>query len=231
MIDLYTWPTPNGFKVSIMLEEIGLPYNVIPINIGEGDQFDPEYLKINPNNKMPTIVDQDGPGGKPFTVFESGAILIYLADKTGQLMPTDPAERSLVLQWLMFQMANVGPMLGQAHHFRNYTEERLQYPFDRYTNETGRIYGVLDKRLAESEYLADAYSIADIATAPWLRYPDRQGQDLDDFPNVRRWRDEIFARPASERGFEVLADHRRDPATMSEEQRANLFGTQQYARR
>lgn len=231
MIDLYTWPTPNGFKVSIMLEEIGLPYNVIPINIGEGDQFDPEYLKINPNNKMPTIVDQDGPGGKPFTVFESGAILIYLAEKTGKLMSTDPAERSLVLQWLMFQMANVGPMLGQAHHFRNYTKERLQYPFDRYTNETGRIYGVLDKRLGESEYLSDAYSIADIATAPWLRYPDRQGQDLDDFPNVRRWRDEIFARPAAERGFEVLAERRRDPATMSEEQRANLFGTQQYARR
>ena len=214
-----------------MLEEVGLPYTVIPINIGEGDQFDPEYLKINPNNKMPTIVDRDGPDGKPFTVFESGAILIYLAEKTGELMPSEPADRFLVLQWLMFQMANVGPMLGQAHHFRNYTKERLQYAFDRYTNETGRIYSILDRRLGEAEYLAGAYSIADIATAPWLRYPDRQGQDLDDFPNVRRWRDEIFDRPAAERGFEVLADRRRDPAAMSEEQRANLFGSRQYARR
>jgi GST-like protein len=231
MIDLYTWPTPNGFKISIMLEEVGLPYNVIAINIGEGDQFDPDYLQINPNNKMPTIVDQDGPGGKPFTVFESGAILIYLAEKSGQLMPTATAEHSLVMQWLMFQMANVGPMLGQAHHFRNYTKERLQYAFDRYTNETSRIYGILDKRLGEAEFVAGEYSIADVATAPWLRYPDRQGQDLDDFPNIRRWRDDLFARPAWERGFEVLADRRRDPATMSEEQRANLFGDKQYARK
>ena len=182
MIDLYTWPTPNGFKASIMLEEVGLPYNVIAVNIGAGDQFDPEYLKINPNNKMPSIVDHDGPGGAPYSMFESGAILMYLAEKSGRLMPSDVAGRYLVVQWLMFQMAHVGPMLGQAHHFRQYATEKLPYAEDRYTNEAGRIYAVLDRRLGEVEYLTGDYSIADIATFPWLRSHERQGQDLGDFP-------------------------------------------------
>ena len=230
MIDLYTWPTPNGFKASIMLEEVGLPYNVIAVNIGAGDQFDPEYLKINPNNKMPSIVDHDGPGGAPYSMFESGAILMYLAEKSGRLMPSDVAGRYLVVQWLMFQMAHVGPMLGQAHHFRQYATEKLPYAVDRYTNEAGRIYAVLDRRLGEVEYLTGDYSIADIATFPWLRSHKRQGQDLGDFPDLKRWFEAIAARPAVERGLQVLADRRRDPGPMSDEARSILFGERQYAR-
>lgn len=233
MIDLYTWPTPNGFKVSIMLEEIGLPYNVIPIDIGTGDQFDPDYLKINPNNKMPSIVDQDGPDGKPYPMFESGAILMYLAEKSGRFMPSDMAGRYLVVQWVMFQMGHIGPMLGQAHHFRQYAPEEidLDYAVDRYTKEASRLYGVLDRRLGEAEYLAGDYTIADMATFPWLRSHERQGQDLGDYANVKRWFDAIAARPAVEAGVEVLADRRRPPGPMSEEARRNLFGDQQYVRR
>ncbi len=231
MIDLYTWPTPNGFKVSIMLEEVGLPYNVIAVNIGEGDQFEPDFLKISPNNKMPAIVDNDRPDGKPYSMFESGASLMYLAEKTGRFMPADVTGRYLVVQWLMFQMGHIGPMLGQAHHFRNYAPEPLPYAIDRYTNEAGRLYGVLDRRLGEVEFVAGDYTIADMAIFPWLRSHERQGQNLDDFPNVKRWFETIADRPAVQRGVEVLADRRRDPATMSDEARSILFGDQQYAQR
>ena len=230
MIDLYTWPTPNGHKIHIMLEEVGLPYNVIPIDIRQGDQFDPEYLKLNPNNKMPTIVDPDGPDGGPYTVFESGAILMYLAEKTGRFMHSAPGRRFLAIQWLMFQMGHIGPMLGQAHHFRGYTPEPIEYGITRYTNEAGRLYGVLDRRLAEVEYLAGDYSIADIATFPWTRSYDKQGQDLKDFPNVKRWFEAIDARPAVQRGLQVLAD-RQSSAPMDEKTRSVMFGDAQFARR
>jgi GST-like protein len=176
MIDLYTWPTPNGHKIHIMLEEVGLAYNVIAIDINAGDQFDPEFLKISPNNKMPAMVDHDGPGGTPYPLFESGAMLMYLAEKTGRLMPIETRARYGVIKWLMFQMGHIGPMLGQAHHFRAYAPEQIPYAIERYTNEAHRLYTVLDTRLAEAEYLADEYSIADIATFPWLRSHERQGQ-------------------------------------------------------
>ena len=231
MIDLYTWPTPNGHKVHIMLEELELPYNVIPINIGKGDQFDPEFLKISPNNKMPAMVDPDGPDGKPIAIFESGAILLYLAEKTGKLMPQDMRGRYAVMQWLMFQMGSVGPMLGQAHHFRGYAQDNLQYAVDRYTNETGRIYNVIDNQLKESKWIAgDDYTIADIAIFPWLRSYERQGQDLNDFPLLKKWFETIEARPAVVRGVAVLAEARRQ-GELSAEERENMFGTAQYARR
>ena len=229
MIDLYTWPTPNGHKVHIMLEEVGLEYNVIPIDINAGDQFDPEFLKISPNNKMPAMVDPDGPGGTPYALFESGAILMYLAEKTGRLLPTETRARYDVIKWLMFQMGHIGPMLGQAHHFRTYAPEQIPYAVDRYTNEAHRLYNVLDGRLAEAEYLAGAYSIADIATFPWIRSYERQGQDLDDFPHVKRWFEAIAARPAVERGLQVLADRRRT-GPIDERAREVLFGTTQYRR-
>jgi len=204
MIDLYTWTTPNGFKVSIMLEETGLPYRVHPIDIGRGDQLREDYLRINPNNKIPAIVDEDGPGGGPFTVFESGAILLWLAEKAGCLMPTETRARYAALQWLMFQMGGVGPMLGQAHHFRRYAPEKLPYAIDRYTSEAARLYRVLDRRLGESAYLAgEDYTIADIACWPWIRSHEMQGQDLADFVNVRRWFETIGERPAVQRGLEV----------------------------
>lgn len=228
MIDLYTWPTPNGHKVHIMLEEVGLEYRVHPININEGEQFDPEFLAISPNNKMPAIVDQDGPGAKPYSLFESGAILMYLAEKTGQLMPSDMAGRYQVVQWLMFQMGSIGPLLGQTHHFRIYAPETIPYAVDRYTKEAGRLYGVMDRRLGESAYLAgDDYSIADIACFPWLRRPERQGQRHEDFPNLKRWFDTIAARPAVQRGVAVLAEHQRS-GPISEKARENLFGAAQY---
>ena len=230
MIELYTWPTPNGHKVHIMLEELGLKYNVHAINIGAGDQFKPDYLKLNPNNKMPTIVDTEGPNGKPFTVFESGAILIYLAEKSGKFMPKDPAGRSTVIQWVMFQMGSIGPMFGQAHHFRNYAPEKIQYAIDRYTNEAGRIYGVVDRRLKEVEYLAGDYSIADMAAYPWMLAPERKGQNADDFPNVKRWLDAIGKRPAVERGMKVLAE-RRSNITEDKKAREMLFGAAQYQKR
>jgi GST-like protein len=230
MIDLYFWPTPNGHKVTIALEELGLPYNVIPINIGKGDQFKSEFLKISPNNKMPAIVDSDGPGGKPISIFESGAILIYLAEKTGRLMPTDASGRYKVLEWLMFQMASVGPMLGQVHHFRRYAPEQIQYAIDRYTNEAKRIYGVIDKRVGDVPYLAGEYSIADIATYPWLKLHKLQGQNLEDFPNLKRWYEAIEARTAVQKGMALMAD---GPALQPNDKEtfSVLFGAQQYERR
>ncbi|MSO92951.1 MAG: glutathione S-transferase family protein [Rhodospirillales bacterium] len=232
MIDLYTWPTPNGHKVHIMLEEVGLPYTIIPINIRAGDQFKPDFLKISPNNKMPAIVDREGPGGKPYSVFESGAILMYLAEKTGRFMPKDTAGRYQVIQWLMFQMGGIGPMLGQAHHFREYASEQVSYAVERYTKEAGRLYGVMDRRLGEAPYLAGDYSIADMACYPWLRSSERQGQSLDDFPNVKRWYQAIEARPAVQRGLQVLAEHQRKPnQKMTEQERSIMFGSEQYARR
>ena len=230
MIDCYTWPTPNGYKISIMLEEIGLPYTVHGVDIGKGDQFEPQFLRISPNNKIPAIVDSDGPGGKSISVFESGAILIYLAEKTGKLLARDGASRYATLEWLMFQMGGVGPMLGQAHHFRMYAPEPMQYAIDRYTNESKRLYGVLDRRLRDHEYLAGEYSIADIATMPWLRFPERQGVDIEEYPNVKRWRDAILARPAVQRGLTLLAD-RRQSAPMDQKSREVLFGATQYQRR
>ncbi len=227
MIDLYTWPTPNGHKVHIMLEETGLDYRVFPIDINKGDQFAPEFLAISPNNKMPAMIDHDGPGAKPYSLFESGAILMYLAEKTGRFMPTDMAGRYRVIQWLMFQMGGIGPLLGQAHHFRIYAPMQIPYAVERYTNEAARLYTVMDQRLAESEFLADDYSIADIACFPWLRRPERQGQSHDDFPNLKRWFDTIAARPAVQRGVAVLAEHQRT-GTITAEARENLFGANQY---
>jgi len=223
MIDVYTWPTPNGHKVHIMLEETGLDYNVHAINIGEGDQFKPDFLKISPNNKMPAIIDRDGPGGKEISVFETGAILIYLGRKTGQFLPDEAAEPHAyydVLQWLMFQMGGIGPMLGQSHHFNDYARQRMpieaiQYGIDRYVNEANRLYGVLERRLDGRDWVAaERYSIADMAIFPWLRGPERQGVDIDEYPNVKRWRDAIWRRPAVERALQVLADRgRRGPHT------------------
>ncbi|ABB09150.1 glutathione binding-like protein [Burkholderia lata] len=229
MIDVYSWATPNGHKVHIMLEETGLAYRVHPVDIGAGDQFKPEFLTISPNNKIPAIVDPDGPGGQPISLFESGAILIYLAEKTGKFLPTDPAARYATLEWLMFQMGGVGPMLGQAHHFRLYAPEKIEYAVNRYTNEARRLYNVMDKRLGESEYLAgDAYTIADIATFPWTRSWQNQGIVLDELPNVKRWYDAIAARPAVQRGVEVLASMRK--ALQDDKAREVLFGATQYAK-
>jgi GST-like protein len=230
MIDLYGWPTPNLFKVTILLEELGLPYNAIPVDIGRGDQFKPDFLKISPNNKMPAIVDSDGPDGKPMSLFESGAILMYLAEKSGRFMPQDMRGRYQVIQWLMFQMGGIGPMLGQVHHFRQYAPEPIPYAIDRYTNEASRLYNVVDKRLGEVPYLADDYSIADMAVFPWLRLYERQGQKLEDYPNLKRWFETIDARPAVKKGVTILADKRR-AGPMDEKQREILFGAQQYARR
>ena len=231
MIELYTWPTPNGHKVHIMLEETGLAYNVHPIDISAGDQFDPDFLKISPNNKMPAIVDPEGPGGEPISLFESGAILIYLAEKTGRFLPEAPRARYETLQWLMWQMGGLGPMLGQAHHFRQYAPEQIPYAVDRYTNEARRLYHVADRRLGEARFLAgDDYTIADIASFPWTRSHERQGVDFADYPNVKRWFDEIAARPAVERGVEVLAE-RRSTGKIDEKARDILFGATQYQRR
>ena len=230
MIDVYSWATPNGHKIHIMLEEVGLEYKAIPIDIGAGDQFTPEFLAISPNNKIPAIVDSDGPGGKPLALFESGAILFYLAEKTGKFLPLDPVGRYTTMQWLMFQMGGVGPMLGQAHHFRIYAPEKIEYAVNRYSNEAKRLYGVMDKQLGVTRYLAgNEYSIADIATFPWTRSWKNQGIELDEFPNVKRWFDEISARPAVIRGVEVLASARKD--LTGDKQREVLFGAQQYARR
>jgi GSH-dependent disulfide-bond oxidoreductase len=230
MIDLYTWPTPNGHKIHIMLEETGLAYRVHPINIGAGDQFKPEFLKISPNNKMPAMIDSDGPDGKPISMFESGAILLYLASKTGQFLPEDLRERWSVLQWLMFQMGSVGPMLGQAHHFLAYAPEKIPYAMRRYTNEANRLYGVMDRRLAESEFIAcDEYTIADIAIMPWLRSYKNQGVEMDEYPHVKPWFDGIAARPAVQRGLAVLADSRK--GVMDDKAKEILFGATQYQRR
>jgi GST-like protein len=230
MIDVYSWATPNGHKVHIMLEETGLPYEAHPVDIGRGDQFKPEFLKISPNNKIPAIVDRDGPDGKPYSLFESGAILIYLAEKTGKLMPTETRARFDVVQWLMFQMGSIGPMLGQAHHFRGYAPEQIPYAVNRYTNEAKRLYGVMDRRLDGRDWFAGDYSIADIAIFPWLRSWERQGVELGEFPNVKRWFDAIAARPAVQRGLNVLTDLRRE-GPMDEKQKEILFGATQYQRR
>lgn len=230
-IELYTWPTPNGHKLHIALEELELPYVAHGVDIGAGDQFQPAFLKISPNNKIPAMVDPDGPDGQPIALMESGAMLIYLAEKTGKLMPADRRGRTAVLQWLMFQMSGVGPMLGQTHHFRAYAPEQIPYAIKRYTDETTRLYTVLDGRLAGSPYLAgDAYSIADIATWPWLRYWDRQGQDLSAHPHLQRWFEAIAARPAVIRGLQVLADRRRTKP-FTEQEREILFGAKQLDRR
>jgi GST-like protein len=229
MIEVYSWATPNGHKVHIMLEECGLPYRVHAIDIGAGDQFDPAFLAISPNNKIPAIVDPDGPEGKPISLFESGAILLYLAGKTGKFLPEGVSAKYEVLEWLMFQMGGVGPMLGQAHHFRIYAPERIPYAIDRYTNEARRLYGVMDKRLARSRYLGGPqYSIADIAVFPWLRSWKNQGIDWNDYPNLKGWFDEIAGRPAVKRGVEVLAE-RRKPLT-DDRSRSVLFGDEQYKR-
>jgi len=231
MIDLYTWPTPNGHKIHIMLEETGLPYKVHPIDIGAGDQFKPEFLKISPNNKMPAMVDPDGPGGKPFALAESGAMLFYLASKTGRFLPKDLAERWTTMQWVMFQMGHVGPMLGQAHHFLIYAPEKIPYAMNRYKNEANRLYRIIDRRLRESKYLAcDEYTIADIATFPWLRSSNNQGVVIEEYPTLKRWFDGIAARPAVERGVAVLADRRRSGPRPKEEMEI-LFGAKQYQAR
>ncbi len=230
-IEVWSWPTPNGHKVHIALEELELPYTVIPIDIGAGAQFQPEFLAITPNHRIPAIVDPDGPGGQRLSLFESGAILIYLADKTGKLMPSDPAGRYACLQWLMFQMGGVGPMFGQYNHFAVYAPEKLPYAIERYSNEVRRLHRVLDKRLSEAAYLAgEEYSIADIATFPWVRSPERRGIDLAEYPAVRRWHDAIAARPAVQRGVEVLAANRRE-GPMTDAQKEMLFGAKQFAQR
>jgi len=205
MIDLYTWGTSNGRKASIMLEECGLPYRVHPIDIGKGDQFKPEFVAINPNSKIPAIIDPDGPEGKPFTLFESGAILVYLAGKTGRFLPASVSGKYIALQWLMFQMGGIGPIFGQVHHFLRSAKEKVPYAIERYTTENRRLYGVLDKRLGEAPFLAVEYSIADIATFPWVLRHEWQQVGLAQYPNVKRWFDTIHARPAVQRGIRVPA--------------------------
>ena len=223
-IDLYYWPTPNGWKISIMLEECGLPYNVISVDIGKGDQFKPDFLRVAPNNKMPAIVDRDGPGGEPISIFESGAILQYLGRKTGRFYPTDERSRVETEEWLFWQMAGVGPMAGQTHHFRIYAPEKVQYAIDRYTNETNRLYGVLDKRLGDREYVAGEYSIADMAIFPWARLWERQGQDISQFPNMERWLASVAARPAVGRGLAINAADRAKNDLRDPKIQAVLFG-------
>lgn len=230
MIDLYSWPTPNGHKIHIMLEECGLPYRVHAVDIGAGDQFQADFLAISPNNKIPALVDSEGPDGQPISLFESGAILLYLAGKTGQFLGETTREKYQTMQWLMFQMGGFGPMLGQAHHFRIYAPEKIDYAYERYTNEAKRLYGVLDKQLAQNTYLAgEFYSIADIACFPWARSAANQGIDWVDFPHAKRWFDEIAARPAVQRGVQVLADLRKP--LDNQQARSALFGTQQYQKR
>lgn len=223
-IDLYYWPTPNGWKISIMLEECRLPYNVIPVNISAGDQFKPEFLAISPNNKMPAIVDPKGPGGKPISVFESGAILQYLGRKTGLFYPSDERARVEVEQWLMWQMGGFGPMLGQNHHFNHYAPEDIPYAKARYINETKRLYGVLDKQLADREFVAGAYSIADMAIVGWAKLYERQGVDVAAIPHVKRWLDMMLARPAVQRGLAIKGEDRGKVDMKDPKVQAILFG-------
>jgi GST-like protein len=231
MIDIYSWPTPNGHKVHIMLEETGLPYRVHGINIRAGDQFKPEFLEISPNNRIPAIVDHDGPNGKSISLFESGAILIYLAGKTGKFLPLDLHQRYAALQWLMWQMGGIGPMFGQANHFRAYSVEKITYAVDRYTNEANRLTSVMDKRLAAARYLAgDEYSIADIAVFPWMRNADKRGINMPEYPHVERWFNAINARPAVVRALQVLAEA-NSTAPHDEKSRDILFGKTQFQRR
>lgn len=234
MIDLYAWPTPNGHKVSIMLEECGLPYDVIAVDINKGEQFAPAFLAICPNHRIPAIVDRDpSDGGAPVPVFETGAILVYLAEKTGRFLPgiDDLRGRKAVMEWLMWQMGGLGPMAGQAHHFRQAMGGvEVPYGIERYSKEVRRLYGIMDRRLADNAYLGgDDYSIADMACWPWARPSRRQGIDKAEFPNVKRWFDEISARPAVQAGMELLAEH-RGSKTLSDESRNILFGAQQFER-
>ncbi len=233
MIDLYYWPTPNGHKASIMLEEAGLPYTVHPVNILRGEQFDPAFLAISPNNRIPAIVDREGPQGAPYALFESGAILMYLAEKSGRLLPAATAPRYRVIEWLMFQMAGVGPMFGQCGHFKGYAPEPVPYAIERYCKETLRLYAVLDRRLGVSPYLGgDEYSIADVAVYPWVMPVIRalHGVDIDAFPHVRRWHDAIAARPAVRRGTDVLADAMKI-GNPDEQTREAFFGKSQFQAR
>lgn len=229
-ITVYSWPTPNGHKVHIMLEECGLPYEAVAVDIGKGEQFDADFLRISPNNKIPALRDPSGPDGKPITLFESGAILLYLAGKTGRFMPTSARGRYEVLQWLMFQMGSVGPMLGQTHHFRVYAPQPVPYAIERYTKETQRLYGVMDRRLAQSPYLgARQYSIADMAVYPWLRSWRNQGIDWAAYPHLKKWFDRVGERPAVKRAVEVLSSRR--PPVMDAQAKENLFGATQFVRR
>ncbi|MFM7699083.1 MAG: glutathione S-transferase C-terminal domain-containing protein [Limnohabitans sp.] len=235
MIDVYSWPTPNGHKVHIMLEEcgykLGRDWLAHPIHIGQGEQFTPEFLTISPNNKIPALVDPNGPDGKPISLFESGAILLYLAAKTGKFLPKSDRAKYEVLQWLMFQMGGVGPMLGQNHHFRIYSPEKIPYAIDRYTNEAKRLYGVMDKQLALGKYIAgNSYSIADMAIYPWLRNWKNQGIDWADFPRLKDWFEQIGERPAVKRGCDVLADLRK-PLQNDKKAMETLFGKGQYEKR
>lgn len=225
-IELYYWPTPNGHKITIMLEELGVPYEVKYINIGKGEQFAPDFLKIAPNNRMPAIIDPDGPGGEPISVFESGAILQYLGRKYGKFYPSDERRRVDVEQWLFWQMGGLGPMAGQAHHFRQYAPEKIEYGINRYTNEVNRLYGVMNRRLADRDYLAGDYSIADMASIGWVRSYENQGQDLNDFPNLKRWFEAVLARPAVQRGIEVGKEERARQASLADDKEAQkiLFG-------
>ncbi len=229
MIDLYYWPTPNGHKITIFLEETGLEYRIVPVNIREGDQFKPEFLKISPNNRMPAIVDSDGPGGKPISLFESGAILLYLGEKTGKLLPSEMRARYEVVQWLMFQMANVGPMFGQRGHFLRAAPEKIPYAIERYTNESRRLLDVMDRRLGQSAYLAGDYSIADIATYPWVAGVRREPEQLESRPNFKRWLDAISERPAVKRGLAVMAGLPQQP--LDDKARSILYGAKQFERR
>ena len=227
MIDLYYWPTPNGHKVTIALEEMGLEYSIKPVNIGKGEQFSPDFLAFSPNNRMPAIIDHDGPDGKPISVFESGAVLFYLAAKTGKLMPADRRARIQVQEWLMWQMGGFGPMLGQAHHFNFYAPTRIDYAMKRYSDEANRLYGVMDKRLSENQFIAgESYSIADIAILPWTRSYKRQNVDIDAYPHVKAWRKTLLERPAVQAGGAVGADWREDLKEISAENYAKLFGAE-----
>ncbi|MBS9719919.1 glutathione S-transferase N-terminal domain-containing protein [Tianweitania sp. BSSL-BM11] len=218
-IELHYWPTPNGWKVSIMLEELGVPYDLKLVNIGKGEQFEPSFLAISPNNRMPAIVDPEGPDGQPISVFESGAILQYLGRKFGKFYPSDERSRVEVDQWLFWQMGGLGPMAGQAHHFRQYAPEKIEYGINRYTNEVNRLYGVMNKRLADRDYLAGEYSIADMACVGWIKPYKNQGQDLNDFPNLKRWFEAVTARPAVERGLAVAIEARSNLADDKEAQK------------
>ncbi len=224
MIDLHYWPTPNGHKITMFLEETGLPYEIIPVDIGRGAQFEPDFLKIAPNNRMPAIVDHEpAGGGEPVSVFESGAILVYLAEKTGQFLPSEMRLRVEVLQWLFWQMGGLGPMLGQNHHFKVYAPEPLPYAINRYVKETTRLYNVLNRRLADREFVAGDYSIADMASYPWIVPYERQGQKLEDFPHLQRWFEAIRARPATVRAYET-GEKYRTRETVDEEAKKILFG-------
>ena len=224
MIELHTWGTPNGRKVSIMLEECGLPYSVHKVDISKGEQFKPEFLKISPNNRIPAIVDPDGPGGKPISVFESGAILLYLAEKIGQFLPKDTAARVEVLEWLFWQVAGLGPMAGQAGHFKVYAPEPVPYAIDRYTREVARLYGVLDRRLEGREFIAGEFSIADIACYPWIVPHEAHGQNLSNFPHLERWFIAISERPATVRTYQGVENAYTPKQSLSEEERRVLFG-------